>query len=377
MAKKQPAITPEANQAPFAAKSALSFWPLFFKAAGLSLVFAILMLTMTALGVGVWGYGQFQQFLSSAGLSQAEFIEPVKSGWNQRPTVTEGHKNMLVLGVDNTAERGEVPALTDTMMLASINTESGVINTLPLPRDLWNQDYQTKINALYAYGLDRYPEKPEQFATEVLGEMTGVTIHHTFVLSLEQLQELVDLVGGVTIEVKQGFTDPLYPREGVDITSETDPAVLYETVSFEAGQQELNGKQALQYIRSRHSEDEQGHDLARGARQQQVIEALMAKLTNYKLLVTQPKLAGKLYRFYEENFSQELPLTEIVSTGRALIPHRRTLAFQSHQLTTTEDSSQGVLDNPPRLAAYQYQWVYVIGDQQEFAKIIQEKLFAE
>ena len=359
-------------------KPPLTFWPLFIRAGLLSLLFTAIMLAITAVGLGIWGYSQFRQFTQVADITADNFMSQVRTGWQQSPTTTDGYKNVLILGTDSTSDRGDIPALTDTMMVLSINSEKGVINTLPLPRDLWNEAYQTKINALYAYGLDRYPNTPEQFAAEVITEMTEVPIHHTFVLSLAQLKELIDLAGGVEINIEQGFTDPLYPREGVDVTTVTDPELLYQTVTFEAGSQSLSGEQALQYIRSRHSEDEQGHDLARGARQQQVIEALLTKLTNYKLLVTQPELAGKLFRFYDDYFSTALPLSEFVSTGKSLIPHRRSLSFTSHQLEDIDDNpAEGVIDNPPRSTDYQYQWVYVITDQQQFSQVVQEKLFSE
>ena len=355
----------------------LTLGQLFLKTTALSLLFALLMLLVTVLGIGLWGYGQFRKFLATAELTQPAFVAELRTGWQNQPLTDAGHKNLLVLGVDATTERGEIPPLTDTMMMMSIDFDQGVVNTLPLPRDLWNEAYQTKINALYAYGQERYPDRPEQFAEETIEEMTGTTIHHTLVLSLEQLKQLIELVGGVEITVEQGFTDSQYPRSSVDITSETNPEVLYETITFEAGLQTLSGERALQYIRSRHSEDEQGHDLARGARQQQVIEALLTKLTNAKLLVLQPELAGLLYRFYEQHFSRALPVTELIATGKALLPHRQDFAFASYQLTAVDDDpNQGVLDNPARLSQYQYQWVYVITEQEEFESVVQAKLFA-
>jgi anionic cell wall polymer biosynthesis LytR-Cps2A-Psr (LCP) family protein len=356
----------------------LSVWTMFWKAGLLSLFITLVMLLITGLILGLWGYGKFRQFLSAAEVSQTKFINQVKAGWRSEPTQTEGFKNLLVLGTDSAQERGDVPPLTDTMMLVSINLSSGEINTLPLPRDLWNEDYQTKINALYAYGAEHNPDKPEQFPATVITQMTGVPIHHTLILSFTQLKELVDLVGGVEVNIENGFTDTQYPREGIDVTTERDPAVLYETITFESGQQTLTGARVLQYIRSRHSEDDQGHDLLRGARQQQVIAAVVAKLTNPVTLIRDPRLAGKLYLYYEQNFSQYLPVTELISTVKALLPHRDTLAFQSHQLTDIDDDpDNGVLENPPQSWRYQNQWVYLVNDEAKFKSVIDKAFFAE
>lgn len=357
------------------AKPALKLGPLFLKTALLSLGFATLMLLITFLGLGLWGYRQFHRFLTAADLNQASFIAQIKTGWQMEPTAVNGHENILLLGTDATADRTGLPTLTDTIILLSINLENGQINTLPLPRDLWSDAYQTKINALYVYGQDRYPDAPERFTTEVVQQMTGIPIQHTIVLSLDQLRELIDLVGGVEINVEQGFTDPLYPRSGVDVTTETDPKILYETIVFEPGKQLLSGTRALQYIRSRHSEDEQGHDLARGARQQQVISALMTKLTNYKTLFLHPEMAGQLYLFYQQDFGRSMSLPELVATVKQLLPQRKNLKITSHQLTDiNDDPVNGVLDNPARSATYQYQWVYTLTDQQKFQTLVQEKL---
>lgn len=352
-----------------------SFWPLFFKAGALSLLFASLMLLVTGLVVGGWGYWQWQKFSVAANLDQATFLDQVKNGWHSSPLTEKNHKNILLLGLDSTEERSGSTTLTDTIMLLSIDFEQGLVSTLPLPRDLWSETYQTKINALYVYGQDRYPDKPEQFTREVIENLTGLPIHHTIILTLDQLETLIDLVGGVEIKVKQGFTDALYPRVGVDVLRETDPAILYETVIFESGNQQLSGKRALQYIRSRQSNDEQGHDLARGVRQQEVITALLGQLTNAKLLIRKPELASKLYNFYDRNFAVSLPLKELVATVKAILPHRKTLSFANHQLTTTaDDPIAGVLSNPPRLPAYQYQWVYLINNKQQFQTAVQEML---
>lgn len=291
---------------------------LFLRATLLSLLIAFLMLLVTALVVAGWGYSKFHTFLSSADISQADFIALVKTGWEQTPTTTNEHKNILVLGLDSLEGRGDVPPLTDTMMLVSIDFKDGSIATLPLPRDLWNQAYQTKINALYSYGKERYPENPAQFPKEVVEEMAGIPIHHTVVVTLDQLQTLIDMVGGVEINVPEAFTDTEFPRSGVDVTIVRDPAILYETVSFEAGPQHMDGETALKYIRSRKSEGDQGTDQARGNRQQQVISSLAEKLIAIRSYWKTPRLAGELFKLYQKDFGASLPLTEALTSAKSL-----------------------------------------------------------
>lgn len=353
-----------------------NFWKLFFKTNLLALFFLGIMLFITAAGVGIWGLKKAKKFSQSAGITISELKSKVKSGWETEPIQTNGYKNILLLGVDSLSERGDVPPLTDTVMLMSVNLENGEINTLPFPRDLWSEEYKTKINALYFYGLDRYPEDPEIFTEETIEKMANLEIHHTVVLSLDKLEELIDALGGVKVDIPTGFTDETFPRPGVDVTVERDPKVLYQTVSFEPGEQILTGEKALQYIRSRHSEDDEGTDISRGERQQLVIKAIFSQLMNFKLYIQNPELAGELYKFYDQEFSSVFSIEEMVATGRKLLPVRKDIKINGHQFTTTKDDPiNGALDNPRPSWIYQNQWVYVISDQELFEQEINNYLF--
>lgn len=353
----------------------LSLSQLFLKSTALALGITGVMLLITALIVGAWGYSKFNKFVKNTGIPRKEFIAQLKTGWNQEPIATKDHKNFLILGLDTLIGRGDIPALTDTMMLVSVDLEDATVSTIPLPRDLWSEDYQTKINALYHYGKDRYPENPEQFATEVIEEMTGLEIHHTVVVSLNQLERLIDQFDGIEIDVKQGFIDSEFPRTGIDVTRVRDPKILYETIVFEAGPQTMDGETALKYIRSRKSENDQGHDLARSNRQQEVISALLKKLTDLGVYIADPKMAGELFSFYNENFSNQLSFEEIISTAKTLYPKRSDINFSSENFsTTTEDPRGGVIDNPKPSYKYQNQWVYVITNPVTFKQEVKEKL---
>lgn len=348
-----------------------NLFKLFIKVNLLSLLFASLMLLITAIGISAWGYTKFKKFSQTAGINFSELKTAFTTGWQQQPLTTNGYKNFLLLGVDSLSGRGDVPPLTDTMMLVSLNLDTGKINTLPFPRDLWSEKYKTKINALYYYGFDRYPDNPARFVEETLEELTAVNIHHTVVLSLDKLEELIDLVGGVNLDIPLGFVDEKFPRPGVDVTIERDPKILYQTISFEPGQQTLTGEKALQYIRSRHSEGDEGTDLARGERQQLVVKALFSQLMEPKQYLENPALAGQLYKFYEQNFAEVLPLTELIATGKKLAPIKAEITIAGHQLSTTKDDPKtGVLANPKPSYLYQNQWVYVITDEELFKQEI-------
>ncbi|MDH5533652.1 MAG: LCP family protein, partial [Candidatus Pacebacteria bacterium] len=246
------------------------------------------------------------------------------------------------------------------------------IQTLSFPRDLWHDGYQTRINALYFYGQERYPENPQQFPTEVISEMTGIDIHHTLVLSFEQVSQLIDLLGGIEVDVPVAFIDEEFPRTDVDVTVVRDPKLLYKTIEFKQGKQIMNGETSLEYVRSRKSGDDEGTDIARGSRQQLLIEALIGKLKQ-KDTLTNFALLGKLYTFYEENFAQVISIEEIVSLSKKLYPMRDNLSFVGNSLSIYPENEYGVIWHPPEWQ-YRGEWVYAIRDAAEFSAYVQTVL---
>ncbi len=128
----------------------------------------------------------------------------------------------------------------------------------------------------------------------------------------------------------------------------------------------------MQYIRSRHSEDEQGHDLARGARQQQVIEALLTKLMSLKTFLS-PVTAGSLFKYYQTNFERYVSVQEVIATALVLVDKRNQIEFIPQQLSIYPENPEGVLVNPPE-ERYDGQWVYEIRDLSAFQTEVKELL---
>ncbi len=349
----------------------VTFFKLFLKATGLALLFAFIMLVITAGVLAGYAYKQLQKFSQVAGVSLTQLRSQAEAGWNATPTQTNGRKNILLLGTDSLANRGNVPPLTDSMMLISVDLNSGTIYSLSFPRDIWSPDYKTKINSLYSYGLTKYPDEPERFPREVLEQLTGVPVHHTIVLSLDTVARVIDEVGGVEVQIAQGFTDPEFPRSDVNITTERDPAKLYETVTFEQGSEVMTGERVLKYVRSRHSEGDTGTDISRGQRQQAVIDAVLKKVLDPKTL-TNPEAAGKLYALYNQAFAKVLPIPEVIATGKQLYPHKDSLVQKPHTISIYPADPQGVLVNPP-IAKYKT-WVYEIRSPEKFREEVQTDL---
>ena len=247
---------------------------------------AIISLVFLALTAGILGfvlYSKYQPELLARNLSIQQLVSEAKIGWTQLPVLEKNQQNWLVLGIDSLASRGDVPPLTDTILLVGIKPQTASVKLLSLPRDLWLDDVKTKINSLYAYGIDQNPTQPTQLVTQTLSSNLGIPIQKTIVVTLAELESVINILGGIEIDVPTGFSDPLFPKPDVDIKTIHDPKLLYETVTFKAGPQKMSGATALKYIRSRHSGDSAGTDLARGERQQLVIMSLIRQIADIQV----------------------------------------------------------------------------------------------
>lgn len=349
-----------------------TFGLLFIKTTLLSFVFVFIFLLITLLAVLAGVHLRLSAFEKAANISRSELLTAVQTGLQQEPNQTENRVNILILGLDTLANRGSVEPLTDTMVIVSLHIDTGEVHLLSLPRDLWSDEYKTKINALYSYGDERYPEKPEQFPREVLEKQLGLPLHYTVLISIDTLSKLIDALGGVTVDVPTAFTDTEFPRSDVDVTVEQDPAKLYKTVSFDKGSQEMSGEKALEYIRSRHSEGQEGTDISRSMRQQLVIKAIAAKLLTRETL-TSPEKAAELYTLYQTNFAEQLPLPTLVSIAKKLYPVRESITLYSESLTIYPEDPNGLLVHPPE-RQYQNQWVYIMRDSTTFKAAVLKML---
>jgi LCP family protein required for cell wall assembly len=174
--------------------------------------------------------------------------------------------NILVLGLDSRPGEGDVTR-TDTMLLVTVDPADLYVGMLSIPRDLYVEipGYgEQRINAAHVIGESATPGSGPALAAQTIEYNFGVPVHRTVRLNFEGFLAIVDAAGGVTIDVPEAFTDYEYPT----------PDYGTMVVSFEAGEQHMDGERALQYARIRHGSS----DFERAARQQQVIAALIRQL---------------------------------------------------------------------------------------------------
>src|SRR3989344_7033849 len=268
-------------------------------------------------------YLYLSTFLSNAHLTFSELKSIVSSAYSQKDQFENRHVTFLILGLDQRSDALESTLLTDTIILASLTTDNlpaspagGQLTTISIPPHLWIHELKTKVNALYFYGEQRDNTTGPEFTMEELERIMGASIDYYVVMNYNDLDELVDLVGGIEVDVPQSFIDEKY-RNPDYLSDQTKP--IYQTVQFNKGLQNFDGKRALAYVRSRHSESEEGSDSSRSKRQAQVFQGIMKKLSN-RSLITNPKQMGNIYRFWKESVSTDLSDHEALALGLNLTP---------------------------------------------------------
>lgn len=274
----------------------------------MSKVFKLILITgVTALLLGLFMFKDQVPKVLSIFLSSESIDRTV--GSIGTPKNTDGKTNILLLGIDKRADNHSM--LTDTIIVVSIDNETGNTVMTSIPRDLWINEIKGKINSVYYWASqnEKTKENPVLSVVKVVSNIVGMPIHYYAVVNFEAFTEAIDAVDGVDVMVENTFDDYLYPIEGKeDAPVEAD---RYLHIHFDAGLQHMNGETALQYARSRHSDNpKEAGDFARARRQQQVIIALKDKITKSDTLFDLGKLKG-LFDTYQANVETNVGTNEI------------------------------------------------------------------
>ncbi|MDQ5981476.1 MAG: polyisoprenyl-teichoic acid--peptidoglycan teichoic acid transferase [Patescibacteria group bacterium] len=255
-------------------------------------------------------------FFKNGGLAAALF-KPVsvvsKVFTAQDIKSTDGRTNILVLGLDQRSPGStQGGVLTDTIMVVSIGDNNSNTVMVSIPRDLWVDEIDEKINALYAWNYFPYEGRGRDVkkVQEKVEEILGIPIHYTALVGFSAFKDAITAVDGLDIEVDEAFVDHLYPVEGME--NAIPESSRYMTVRFEKGMQTMDGEKALQYARSRHSENfNEAGDFARARRQQKVLVALKDEILSSETLLNPSKIS-ELYEAYKQNVETDISLSEIL-----------------------------------------------------------------
>ena len=183
---------------------------------------------------------------------------------------------VLLIGVDKRPDPIE-GARSDTLILVRLDPSTNNASMLSIPRDsvvlIPNVGY-AKINAAYSqgysapaafYGAGTSPDAAgAALAAQTVEQWLGITVDYTAQVDFHGFENLVDILGGVLLDVPNPLYDGEYPTEDYG----------YQRIFIPAGLQVIDGRTALIYARTRHASS----DFQRSQRQQQVLRALLTQL---------------------------------------------------------------------------------------------------
>ena len=221
--------------------------------------------------------------------------------------------NILMLGIGGQGHAGS--NLTDTIMIASYKPSTGQAAMMSIPRDMlvpipgygWR-----KINHLYALAEYNDPGTGGDYAKQVISQIFGLQIPYYARIDFNGFEEVIDLVGGIKVNVPRTLSDYKYPIPGRE---DYPDELRYEHLFIEAGEQHFNGSTALKYVRSRHAGGEEGSDFARALRQQLVLDAFSSRMLSFSTLL-QPSKIRKIINNVDENVDTNLTLPEMVAFAK-------------------------------------------------------------
>lgn len=220
-------------------------------------------LGLIVIGLGIYLFTVYNSFTNTLD----EMHEPIdreaseKRATDQEVSLSDQDPfSVLLLGVD---EREDDRGRSDTVVVMTINPAEKSTKMVSIPRDTYTEivgrGTTDKINHAYAFG-------GIEMSLATVENLLDIPIDYVMQVNMEGFKDIVDAVGGVEVNNTMAFDD--YP----------------------AGTIQLNGDEALGYVRMR-KQDPEG-DFGRQNRQKQVIQAIMKEgasvnsLLNYKDIFT-------------------------------------------------------------------------------------------
>ena len=228
--------------------------------------------------------------------------------------------NVLIMGMGGPGHPGGT--LSDANILLHIDTEKKKAAMITIPRDLWvpipsGSGYiQNKFNKAHALGGG-------ELAKEVASSITGLSVDKFIAVDFNGFQRVFGLLGEVTVDVPYHYEDSFYPIKGreLDLCGMSPQEInevhekysgfqlekqfecRYEHIVYPEGEMEMEGEDALKFVRSRHGDG----DFGRSRRQLAVLKGLKNELISIDIVTKAPKLLDAIV----DNVTTDITLEEI------------------------------------------------------------------
>ena len=225
-------------------------------------------------------FGVAIPFLWNEELSQISSSGPFK----------DNKVNILAVGYDSDINGA---ARADTIILISLNVDTNQAAVVFLPRDTYVDSQKrnfTKLNSSHDYGGIKLTQKTVE-------EILNINVDYYLETDFRGFEKIIDQLGGVNIEVAHNLN--YVDKAGG----------LY--INIPAGEQTLNGKEALQYVRYR---DLRG-DIGRIERQQKFINAVLKKALSPAIITKIPGIIKEVNNTVNTNIPVQ-DVTPFLNTAK-------------------------------------------------------------
>lgn len=267
----------------------------------LLIVLAVIVLLLALLAVGLWIYmrsmlnlvNQVTQtdptFVTTENTLDATQETPGQTDATEESTEpeqtwpevvsTQNVTTIMLVGQDNQGEdSGEEHKLSDSMIMCTINRETKTLTMtsilrdcyVPIPAYAGHKPGQSRINVCYHLGSQWTGSSKGgmEMLALCVEQNFGIPIDHTVEISFDSFEQIINLMGGVDIELTEAEAEYMTKRIGY-------------VGDMEPGYQTLDGLEALAYARIRKIDPD--GDFSRTSRQQTIIKSLMAKCVKMNL----------------------------------------------------------------------------------------------
>ncbi len=263
------------------------------------------------------------------------------TGWDSESRVT-----LLLMGLDRRPGEGGLAYRTDTMMLVSYDPLANSLGILSIPRDLYvavpGYSALQRVNTPMVLGELQQTGFGPELAMQTIQYNLGIRVQEFVVVDFNAFITLVDVLGGVEIDIPY----PIYDYEYPDMNYGFDPLII------ESGRQTLDGINALKYARTRHNDS----DFERARRQQAVLIAMRDHVLNLELLPNLIVQSPTLLATLSDDIYTSLSLDEMIQLALLLpdVPSEniRTGVIDANYITdfVTEDGAAVLVPIRERLA---------------------------
>lgn len=206
------------------------------------------------LGVSAFAFSVYSDAKQTVNKKIHENVTSIDTKVGKKKISKEKPLNILLLGVDKRPGDG---GRSDALMVLSLDPKKNEMKLISIPRDtrtlIAGKGYEDKINHAYAFG-------GVDMSIATVENLLNVELDYYVEMNMQGLSEMVDAVGGITVDNPIDWYDEGYYKKGYH---------------YEKGNISLNGAKALGYVRMRHLDPNGG--FGRTKRQRQVIQAIIDK----------------------------------------------------------------------------------------------------